>query len=120
MFVTESLESITGKLSDLLTTKTVFGEPLQLGDVTLIPVVDASFGFGAGGGEGQDEKKHGGTGGGGGGGGRLSAKAVIVVRNGEVTVLPLGKGGGIDKILEAVPGIMEKLHGKKADEAKTE
>lgn len=111
----EIMDSVLVALEKHLSTKTVVGEPITMGSVTLIPVVDLMFGFGAGGGEGRDEKQ-GGSGSGGGAGARLSARAVIVVRDGDVSVLPLGKGGAIDKIVEAIPGLVEKVGSLKGKE----
>lgn len=113
MIMNELMSGIMGNLEKHLNTKSVIGEPITFGDVTLIPVIDLTFGFGGGGGEGADQNQQGGAGGGGGAGARLAAKSVIVIRAGEVSVLPLGKGGGIDKIFEAIPGLVEKLSSMK-------
>lgn len=107
MFV-QMLDSLMETLEKHLTVKSIIGEPMTVGNVTLMPVMDLTFGFGAGSGEGRDDKQGGGSGGGGGGGARLAAKAVIVIKDGEVSVLPLGKGTAIDKIVEAIPAILEK------------
>ena len=56
------IERVMGELHHLVQTRTVVGEPLQAGNVTLIPVSKISFGFGAGGG--QEGKFKSGTGGG--------------------------------------------------------
>jgi uncharacterized spore protein YtfJ len=112
MFVKESVESVTEYLQKAINNKTIVGEPTKVGSVILIPVMDVAFGFGAGGGEGLDEKKSQGNGGGGGAGARLSAKAVIVVKEtGEVDVLPLTRGTSIDKVIESVPSLVEKISG---------
>lgn len=104
----QMLDSLMETLEKHLTVKTIIGEPMTVGNVTLMPVMDLTFGFGAGSGEGRDDKQGGGSGVGGGGGARLAAKAVIVIKDGEVSVLPLGKGTAIDKIVEAIPAILEK------------
>lgn len=112
------LNTLLENLEKHLTTKSVIGEPVTFGDVTLVPVMDLMFGAGGGGGEGRDEKKNETGGGSGGGvGARLSPKAMIVIKNGEVQVLPLGKGGAIDKIVEAIPGLLEKFGAMKAQKA---
>lgn len=72
----EMMAPLLETLEKHLHTRTIFGEPMTVGNVTLIPVMDLTFGFGAGGGEGRDDK-HGGSGQGGGGGARLAAKAVM-------------------------------------------
>ncbi len=117
------MDTILETLEKHLTTKTVFGEAVTVGDVTMLPVMDLAFGFGGGGGEGRDEKNNGtGVGSGGGAGARLTPKALVVIKGGEVQVIPMAKGGAIDKIVEALPAIMEKFQGmsvkaeKKAEE----
>ena len=105
----QMMDSLLATLEKHLQIKSIIGEPMTVGDVTLIPVMDLTFGFGAGGGEGRDDKQ-GGSGVGGGGGARLAAKAVIVIKDGEVSVLPLGRGTAIDKIMEKIPGILEKVN----------
>lgn len=119
MMVNDSLDTIMSKLEKILNTKTVVGEPVQIGGVTLIPVVDVTFGFGAGGGEGGT-KENTGTGGGGGGGARVAAKAVIVIKGDDISVLPFARGGAIEKIMEMVPGLVEKLAATKPEKEKTE
>lgn len=113
MVVRDSIAVSTEYLEKALNSKTVIGEAQQFGDVTLIPVVDVMFGFGGGGGEGTT-KENNGNGGGGGAGARVSAKAIIVIKNGEVSVLPLTRGSAIEKIVEAVPGLIEKINIAKA------
>lgn len=104
----EMLGSMLATLEKHLNTKTVVGEPITLGSVTMIPVIDVMFGYGGGSGEGRDEKQ-GGSGSGGGAGARMSVRAMVVVKDGDVSMLPVGKGGAIDKIVDSIPGLVEKL-----------
>lgn len=116
--MTNLIETILQTLERNLNTKSIMGEPIVIGEITLIPVMDLSFGFGGGEGEGRDDKQ-GGTGGGGGCGARMSPRAMIVIKGGEVQVVPLAKGGAMEKIVEAIPGLVEKLSAvkeKKAEE----
>lgn len=123
MFVKETIPTITEYLEKALNTKTVIGEAQQFGNVTLIPVVDVMFGFGGGGGEGGTKENQG-SGGGAGAGARVAAKAIIVIKDGEVTVQPLSKGGALEKMVDTLPGIIDKVTQKmnvkveKQDEAK--
>ncbi|MGE5674928.1 MAG: GerW family sporulation protein [Mycobacterium leprae] len=105
----EFIDNLVATLEKHLTTKSVIGEAVTFGDVTMVPVMDLMFGAGGGSGEGRDEKSQGGSGSGGGMAARLSPKAVIVIKNGEAQILPLSKGSAIEKIVEAVPGLVEKL-----------
>src|SRR5690606_36654821 len=61
-----NVEAIIDKVMQSMSTKTVIGEPMQIGSLSLIPIFNVSFGFGGGGG-GDTE---GGTGTGSGGGAR--------------------------------------------------
>ncbi|MDF2629021.1 MAG: hypothetical protein K0R39_2852 [Symbiobacteriaceae bacterium] len=111
MVVQDSIAVVTEYLEKVLNSKTVIGESQQFGDVTLIPVADVTFGFGGGGGEGN-AKDNSGTGAGGGAAARVSAKAVIVIKGGEVSVLHLAKGSAMEKIMEALPGLLKNVNVK--------
>lgn len=109
MSVKEGFSSVTEFLEKAISAKTVVGEAQQFGDVTLVPVVDLAFGYGGGSGEGSDKENGGGAGVGGGAGAKMTARAIIVINKGEVSVLPLTNRGTADKLIEAVPGLVEKL-----------
>jgi len=108
----EWLETITSELEKFITTKTVVGEPIDVGGVTLVPVQTVSFGFGSGGGEGKSEKDTG-TGGGGGAGARLRPIAIVAVKDGDVQVYNLGSKGVMEKLAEMVPQVLAKVKSKK-------
>ncbi|MGE5589317.1 MAG: GerW family sporulation protein [Bacillota bacterium] len=111
----DTMEGLLSGLSNLLSTKTVVGDPITMGDVTLVPIVDVMFGFGSGSGTGgPGETPRGGQGGsgsgsGGGGGGRVAPKALVMIKNGEVSVLSLVRGGTMERIIEMVPEVVGKL-----------
>jgi len=119
MDVTASIEALMARLDKELSTKTVIGEPIGIEGVTLIPVVDITFGVGAGGGTGQDKEHNGGEGGGAGGGARNSAKAAIVIkRDGAVGTLLLSKAGGtLERLIESAPGLIEKIAALRKEKA---
>jgi uncharacterized spore protein YtfJ len=107
--LSEDASVMFDKLEKFFTSKTVVGEPIILGDVTLIPLLNISFGLGLGGGDGTDEKGNKGMGGGSGVGAKAVPTAVLVVKDGTVEVLPIAQRGGLEKLLELVPDIMEKV-----------
>jgi uncharacterized spore protein YtfJ len=93
----QSLDTLN-RLFDAASAETVFGEPIQQGDYTLITAsevtVGLGFGFGVGGGEGMEEEEKTGEdddGGGGGGGGGSMGRPVAVIAVGPhgVTVEPV-------------------------------
>ncbi|HHX28322.1 MAG TPA: sporulation protein [Firmicutes bacterium] len=110
-------------LEKFISTKTCVGEPIVIGDVTLIPIQTASFGYGTGGGEGQQSEQSG-TGGGSGAGASLRPIAVVAVKGTDVQVFPLGGKGAIEKIVAMLPEALGKIKigkGKKeAEEPKAE
>ncbi|MGE5404667.1 MAG: GerW family sporulation protein [Candidatus Saccharibacteria bacterium] len=111
----ENIDALCTNLEKMISTKTVIGEPIVLGNVTMIPVVEAKVGFGTGTGEGNDPTKGAGKGSGGGAGASVKATAMVVVHEGEVKVYSLGKKGMMEQLAEMIPEIMAK-HGKSSND----
>lgn len=116
MDINQNITTLFEQLDRFFKTETVFGEAMQVGNVSLIPVISISFGAGTGAGSGKDAKGSDGSGGGGGAGGKITPTAVIVVRNEEVSVLPLSNRGYVDKIVEMVPELIDRIPHKKPKE----
>ncbi len=112
----ENVGVIFDKLENFLKTKTVVGEPMTIGDTTIVPFINLSFGLGTGGGNGTDDKGNGGVGVGGGTGAKIAPTAVLVIKGDKVELLPIKKSGGLDKLLDMVPGIIEKISEKKEEQ----
>ncbi len=110
------LESMFERLEKFLRTETVVGEPFQVGDITLVPIITVAFGVGGGEGSGKDNEGNDGSGTGGGMGCKISPNAMIVIKDGEVSVIPLTGRGSLDKLFEMVPDIISKIERKSADE----
>lgn len=91
------------EIKNLIKAETVFGDPYQVGEVTLIPVNSVKVGFGVGGGN-ENNK----AGQGGGGGILLSPVAFIVIKNGEVTIQSLNSGT-IENVMSKVPDVVERF-----------
>ena len=108
-FVKENLNAIFENFEKFITTRTVVGEPVQIGNTTLVPFIDVCFGAGTGGGDGSDEKGCQGVGGGGGGGAKISPVAVLVIKGDSVEMMPIKKGGSFEKLIAMVPEIIEKF-----------
>jgi uncharacterized spore protein YtfJ len=107
----ESINIIFEKLEKFLTTKMVVGEPIKVGETTIIPVIGLSFGMGSGASSGDDSKKNKGIGGGGAGvGARISPVAIVVITaDKNVELLTMKRIGGLDKLMEMVPEIITKI-----------
>lgn len=108
------LKAALGEVEQMLSTKTVIGEPITIEGNTLIPLVSIGFGYGAGGGSGKgDEPMKGeGTGAGTGGGGGIRPVAIIIINKDGVRVEPIvsGAASAFEKIGEAIGKCM-KHHG---------
>lgn len=107
------IERVMGELHRIVRTETVVGEPVQAGNVTLIPVSRISFGFGAGGQEGKGQS---GTG----GGATVEPIAFVVIdAEGKVQILSLkDKELSLGQLVELVPEALAKIKkfiGKKKD-----
>ena len=100
----DEAKGLNSTLEKLISSRTVIGEPITVNDVTLVPVVDVTFGFGSGGG-GQPEKDGRFLSMGTVTGARIAPRAVIVVRAGQVDVYPLSSSGPIERILDRIPAL---------------
>jgi len=108
--VNESISNIFERLEEFIKTKTVVGEPMEIGGVTIVPFVDISFALGTGGGSGTEDKGSQGTGGGAGSGGKVSPTAVLVIKGDKVELLPINKAANLERIVQLVPDIIEKIN----------
>jgi uncharacterized spore protein YtfJ len=119
MDVNENLQTIFDKLEKFFHTETVVGNPITVGEITLVPIIEVSFGLGSGGGTEKDGKGNDGSGGGAGVGARIAPNAVMVIKHDEVSVIQLKDRGSMEKVLELVPEVIDKLKNMK-DEKKKE
>lgn len=97
----------------VFSSKTVVGEPQIIGDTTIVPLVDVSFGMGAGtlGKENKDRA-------GGGIGGKMTPSAVLVIKDGYTRIVNVRDMDTVNKVLDLVPEAYNKVtsliktHGK--------
>jgi uncharacterized spore protein YtfJ len=111
------IKTLMDEIKSITKTETILGDPINVGNNTIIPVCRIMVGFGAGGGEGEMQEKRGGSGGGGGGGLKVEPAAFIVIKGDQVSIMGT-KPSKLEGLVEAVPGIIEKI--QKAKEAKKE
>lgn len=104
------LETMYNKLDKFLKTETVIGEPIDLGNIKLIPIVTASFGMGGGIGE-ENKESNKSEGGGGGLGCRISPDAILVIKGDKVELVNLDGKGSLDKLFEMLPELIGKIEG---------
>ena len=107
--IAKQVEMLFEKLKDFLTSKTVVGEEIKVGKITLIPIIEVTFGMGSGTGGGKYAKDQEGSGGGIGLGVKARPSAFIVIKEEEVKLLSLRKSGSLEKLIEKFPEIIEKF-----------
>ncbi|MDP8238199.1 MAG: spore germination protein GerW family protein [Candidatus Hatepunaea meridiana] len=112
----EIIDTILTKLRNLASTETVVGEPIAVGEITILPVIKISVGFGAGGGEGSqgEGKNTKGVGGGGGGGASVNPIGFIVLDGKDVRFMGIGKGK-FESLFETIPDLLRKFGITKKD-----
>nr|WP_296006942.1 GerW family sporulation protein [uncultured Blautia sp.] len=105
-----TVESLFKGMDSFITTKTVVGDAITVGDTILLPLVDVSFGVGAGAFSGEKKNN-----GGGGMGGKISPSAVLVISNGVTKLVNIRNQDGLTKILDMVPDFLNKISEGKKD-----
>ncbi len=100
----ETVYSLFKGLDQVMSTKTVVGEPQKVGDSTIIPLMDVSFGMGAG--AFNKDRSDRGTGG---IGGKMSPSAVLVIRDGDIRVVNVKNQDAVTKLIDMVPGTVNKV-----------
>ncbi|MBC7097805.1 hypothetical protein H5T52_01580 [Candidatus Bipolaricaulota bacterium] len=122
MIAQDVLKQLAEDLKQFARTETIFGKPTEIQGNMVIPVCKMSIGYGGGGGEGEGTEKKGGKGAGAGAGGgvRLEPAALIIAREGEISVVGIqAKRGKLETLLEMLPQTIEKVvkaKGKKEKE----
>ena len=115
------------QLEGFVSTKTVVGEPITAGSVTLIPLVDVNFGMGGGstGTEDGEDKAKKGIKSGGGMGATIKPSAVLVISDGNVQLVKIKHQDSVNKLIDLIPSITSKfdlgaMFGKKNKESSEE
>ena len=113
----DSLKDLLQELEAFVTTKTVVGEPIHIDNTIILPLVDVSLGAGAGAKEKSAEKNNG-LGAGGGVGAKMSASAILVIKDGQIRLVNIKQQDTITKVLDMVPDLIDKFKGnhKKEDQ----
>lgn len=112
-------------IQDMVDVNTIIGEPIETSNnIVIIPISKVSFGFAAGGsefkGETIDEYKKVEKeeaiqyrlpfGGGAGAGVSINPIAFLVITNDNVRLLPVNHSSSIDKLLDYIPDLMERVN----------
>lgn len=111
-----TVASLFKGMDSFITTKTVVGDAVHIGETIILPLVDVSFGVAAGAFSGENKNN-----GGGGMGGKITPSAVLVIQNGTTKLVNVKNQDGITKILDMIPDFVNKFTSKeKQNEADPE
>ncbi len=100
----KTVESLFKGMDSFITTKTVVGDAIHIGDTIILPLVDVSFGVGAGAFSGE-KSNHGG----GGMGGKITPSSILVIQNGTTKLVNVKNQDGLTKVLDMVPDLINKF-----------
>lgn len=104
----KTVESLFKGMDSFITTKTVVGDAVHIGDTIILPLVDVSFGVGAGAFSGEKKNN-----GGGGMGAKISPSSILVIQNGITKLVNVKSQDGLTKILDMVPDIVNRFTASK-------
>lgn len=102
-----TVASLFKGMDSFITTKTVVGDAVHIGETIILPLVDVSFGVAAGAFTGENKNN-----GGGGMGGKITPSAVLVIQNGTTKLVNVKNQDGITKILDMIPDFVNKFTSK--------
>ena len=106
----ETVQSLFTGMDAFISSKTVVGEAIHVDDTIILPLVDVSFGVGAGAFAGDKKNNAGG-----GMGGKVEPSAILVVRKGVTKLVNVKNQGGLTKILDMVPDLINKFSKEKGE-----
>ena len=122
------LESTIAKIREMVDVNSVIGEPITAGGITIIPVSKVSVGFGGGGSDFVSKNTNNldnhPFGGGAGGGVKVTPVAFLIIKDGNVRMLPVATPANTtaDRLVEMIPDTLDKIsafvdsHTKKSEE----
>ena len=100
----KTVESLFKGMDSFITTKTVVGDAIHIGDTIILPLVDVSFGVGAGAFSGEKKNN-----GGGGMGGKITPSSILVMQNGITKLINVKNQDAMTKVLDMVPDIINRF-----------
>ena len=99
-----TVSSLFKGMEGMLSSKTVVGDAVTVGDTIILPLVDVSFGVAAAAGTNDAKNKAGG-----GMGCKMSPSAVIVIHDGMTRLVNVKNQDTVTKIVDMVPDILDKI-----------
>ena len=99
-----TIETLFRGMDQFVTTKTVVGDAITVGDTIVLPLVDVTFGMAAST-KAEDKKNNGG----GGLGGKISPSAVLLIQNGTTRLVNVKNQDGVTKVIDMMPDLVNRF-----------
>ena len=109
-----TVEALFRGMDNFITTKTVVGDAIHIGDTIILPLVDVTFGVGAGA-FAENAKNNGG----GGMGGKVSPSAVLVITKNSTKLVNIKNQDAVTKILDMIPDLADRFTKKGSEDEYT-
>ncbi len=107
-----TVKTLFDGMEGFISSKTVVGEAIHLGDTVILPLMDVSFGVGAGAASAKNDNS---PNAGGAIGGKMSPSAVLVISKGTTKLVNVKSSDGLSKIIDMVPDLVNKFTGGKEE-----
>ncbi len=104
--VDNTISTLFKGMDGFVSSKSVVGDPVKVGDTTIIPLVDVSFGMAAGAFNKQDANKAAG-----GIGAKLEPSALLIIAGGKSRLINLKNQDAVTKVLDMAPEVVDKVTG---------
>ena len=101
-----TVESLFKGMDSFISSKTVVGDAIHIGETIILPLVDVSFGVGAGSGSNGQKNS---TSGAGGMGGKMTPSAVLVIKDNAVKLVNIKNQDAVTKVLDMIPDLVDKF-----------
>lgn len=105
------VDSLLKGVNGVLTSKTVVGSPVRVGETILIPLSDVTIGAGAGSNNDNDKKDsamgafH----------AKMTPSAVLIIKDGNTKVVNIKEQNNVSKLIDLVPEVVDKFMAKKSE-----
>ena len=97
-------ELLTG-LDGFVSTRSVVGEPIRMGEATLIPLMDIQIGVGAGSYGGKSAGSAGGL------GATIKPSSMLLLQDGKVKLIRITNEETVMKVIDAIPEVLDRVKG---------
>ncbi|MBQ9092147.1 MAG: GerW family sporulation protein [Anaerotignum sp.] len=98
----EAVNVLFDKVDDLVSTKTVVGEAIVVGDLTLLPLIEVAVGAGVGAKEATNAA--------GGVGAKITPSAILAISPNGTHLINVKNQDAITKLIDMAPGVVNKLN----------